>query len=220
MVYTAPHGTLSPHTKTDNHMPDDNTSDGHSEGGNPTNPEETVSVGHDETLNLSELNALLGRNYASKDVALKSIKETYSYTGKVGQLQKQVDALSTGTQQPQIGSELESTVKALQSQLDEQTFLAERPEFKEYLPTLRELRKNSDKSLSELTSSEAFKPLFEKSLAQDAAQKKRSVLESNPRLGQVRDKMQESKNLLREGDVLKARETAVSNVLDAYDLHS
>jgi len=197
-------------------MPDDNTLGGDPTGGNSSEPSENASVENGETLSLSELNTLLGRNYASKDVALKSIKETYSYTGKVGQLEKQLAALSTATPAP--SNELESTVRSLQTQLEESTFISEHPELKEYLPTLREARANSGKSLSDIVESPAFKPLFEKAIAHDATAKKRSVLESNPRLGQVRDKMQEARELNKTGDLVKAAETSVSAVLDAYDL--
>jgi len=202
-------------------MPDDITLDGLPESGNLSDAGGAVSVSGSESLNLSEINTLLGKNFPTTAAALKSIKDTYSYTGQVGALRAQLEAASAPQVQPApANTALESTVKALQAQLDEQTFLAERPDYKDYLPTLRELRNSTGKSLAELTNSEAFKPLFEKSLAQDAAQKKRAVLDPTSRLGQVRDKAQEAKAFLKEGDVNKARETAVSNVLDAYNLHS
>lgn len=214
-------GHLVPALRQTNHMPDDITLDGLPESGNLSDAGGAVSVSGSESLNLSEINTLLGKNFPTTAAALKSIKDTYSYTGQVGALRAQLEAASAPQVQPaQANTALESTVKALQAQLDEQTFLAERPDYKDYLPTLRELRNSTGKSLAELTNSEAFKPLFEKSLAQDAAQKKRAVLDPTSRLGQVRDKMQEAKTFLKEGDVNKARETAVSNVLDAYNLHS
>lgn len=203
-------------------MSDDITPDGLPAGGNLADAGGAASVSGADSLNLSELNSLLGKNFPTTAAALKSIKDTYSYTGQVGQLKQQLEALSGNREQApthQVPG-LESTVKELQRKLEEQTFIAERPDLKEYVPTLRELRNSTGKSMSELAESEAFKPIFEKVLAQDAAQKKRSVLESNPRLGQVRDKMQEARTYLKEGDMEKARSTAVSNVLDAYDLHS
>lgn len=203
-------------------MSDDITTEGLPAGGNLADAGVAASVSGADSLNLSELNSLLGKNFPTTAAALKSIKDTYSYTGQVGQLKRELEALSGNREQaaPQQVPGLESTVRELQQKLEETTFLSERPEFKEYLPTLRELRGSTGKSMSELANSEAYKPLFEKVFAQDAAQKKRSVLESNPRLGQVRDKMQEARTYLKEGDMEKARSTAVSNVLDAYDLHS
>ena len=199
-------------------MPDDNTSGEYLDGGNQPTSQENASVGDGEMFNLSEINTLLGRNYSSKDVALKSIKETYSYTGKVGQLQKQVEALSSGSQQPQASNELESTVKALQVQLEESTFFAERPELKEYATTLREARATSGKSLADIASSEAYKSLFEKALAQDAVQKKRAVLDPTNRLGTVKNKMSDAREALKSGNVDGARSGAVESVLEAYNL--
>lgn len=202
-------------------MPDDITLNGLPDDGNSSVAGGAASVGGAELLDLSELNQLLGKNFPTKEAAMKSIKDTFSYTGQVGQLRAQLQALQSG-QQPQAtagqDSELTSTVKALQTELEEQRFVTERPELKDYLPTLRELRNSTGKTLNELLNNEALRPLFEKSLAQDAVQKKRSVLESNPRLGQLRNKTQEAKDALKEGNHNLARETAVSAVLDAYDL--
>lgn len=200
-------------------MPDDITLDGQSDGGSLTDAGGAASVGGSESMSLPELNEFLGKSYPTKEAALKSIKDTFSYTGQVGQMRKQLEALTASkpgnSSEP---SELESTVRSLKEQLEETTFLSERPEFKEYLPTLRELRTGTGKSMSELAGSEAYKALFEKAFAQDATQKKRSVLESNPRLGSVRDKTQESRDSLAKGDLPAARESAVSAVLDAFEM--
>lgn len=201
-------------------MPEDITPNGLPDGGNQSDADGTASEGSAELLNLSELNQLLGKSFPTKDAALKSIKDTFSYTGQVGQLRAELDRYkASGSAAPQAdNSEMMSTVKALQEQLEETTFFSERPELKEYQTTLRELRTSTGKSMSELANSEAIKPLFEKALAQDAAAKKRSVLESNPRLGQVRNKFQEAREALKEGNRDGAVETSISAVLDAYDL--
>jgi hypothetical protein len=202
-------------------MPDDITPNGLTDGGNQPVADGTVSEGGAQLMDLSELNQLLGKNFPTKDAALKSIKDTFSYTGQVGQLRAEIDRLKgsgTSAAPSSNDSELASTVRALQEQLEENTFFNERPDLKEYQSTLREMSRGTGKSMSEIANSEAFKPLFEKALLQDAAAKKRSVLESNPRLGQVRDKFQEARTALKEGNRDSAVETSISAVLDAYDL--
>ena len=201
-------------------MPDDITPNGLTDGGNQPVADGTVSEGGAQLMDLSELNQLLGKNFPTKDAALKSIKDTFSYTGQVGQLRAEIDRLKgSGTAAPSANdSELASTVRALQEQLQETTFFNERPDLKEYQSTLREMSRGTGKSMSEIANSEAFKPLFEKALAQDVAAKKRSVLESNPRLGQVRDKFTEAREALKQGNRDSAVETSISAVLDAYDL--
>ncbi len=199
-------------------MPDDITPDALPEGGNPSDSEGAVSEGGAASMTLSELNEFLGKQYTTKESALKSIKDTFRYTSQVPNLQRKIDELTDGRTTASPSTELESTVRSLKEQLEETTFISERPEFKEYLPTLRELRSGTGKSMSELAGSEAYKALFEKAFAQDASQKKRSVLESNPRLGQVRDKTNESREALQKGDFEGARGSAVSAVLDAFGL--
>ena len=205
-------------------MPEDITPNGLPDDGNSSAAGGAASVGGAELLDLSELNQLLGKNFPTKDAAMKSIKDTFSYTGQVGQLRAELNSLRSGqaaaSSSSSQDSELSSTVKALQAELDEQRFVTERPELKDYLPTLRELRNSTGKTLNELLSNESLRPLFEKSLAQDAVQKKRSVLESNPRLGQMRNKTDESRAALEKGNLGLAKETAVSAVLDAYNLSS
>src|SRR5438105_10215182 len=46
-----------------------------------------------ESLTLDELNQVLGKNFPSKEAALKSVKDTYSYVGSVGQLKQRITTL-------------------------------------------------------------------------------------------------------------------------------
>lgn len=180
-----------------------------------------------------------GRQYPTDEAAIKSVKDTFSYVGTVPQVKKTLEALkekfawtdnealtrmeellqaqaapatSAGTP-PQ--SNVDAELKALKTQLDEQTFFGDNPDLKQHRDLLSELRGNSGKSFKEVAESTVFKTYFEKASAHDEAERSKSVLHSNPRLGQVRDKMSEAKEAASKGDYLSAKRTAVSAVLDS-----
>lgn len=180
--------------------------------------QETASEELQDAISLSELNQLLGKNFPSKDAALKSIKDTTRYVGKVGQLEKQLAQVGTNlTQETAMpDNEVLSKVRQLEAQVEETNFFAEHPEFKEYKDSLRSMREMTGKPLTELATSEAFKPFLEKARAHDEQQKKRSVLESTPRLGQVRDKIKEAKEMADKGNFPAAEEAAVNAVVESF----
>ncbi len=105
----------------------------------------------------------------------------------------------------------------MREQLEETQLVADRPELKEHLGLLKDLR-SSGQSLREASESEKFKNVFDKVHGYDEIQKSKSVLESSPRLGRVRNKTEEARKLSEEGKQMAANKSAVSAVLDAFDL--
>ena len=79
-----------------------------------------------------------------------------------------------------------------------------------------ELRDTTGKPIRQVVELPAVKTLVEKARSFDEAERSRSVLHSNPKLGQVRDKLTESREALEKGDVNTAKSGAVGAVLDAF----
>lgn len=185
------------------------------------------------------LGQVLGKKFDSDDVALKSVKDTYSFVGKAGNYQKHMKVLTQkfGTDElgvlnkleslsmenaqenvaPQQDTSLASVVQNLQAQLEETTFFAENPDLKEHKDLLKEIRGTSGKSYQDVVQMPAFKSLFEKARAADEMERSKSVLQSNPRLGQVRDKLSEAREAANSGNIEVARKSAVGAVLDAFE---
>ncbi len=202
---------------------------GASEGSASTDGSETASTVEAGTI-AKTLSKVLGKEFKDDASALKSVKDTYKMVGSVGQIKKQLetaglseaDALTklTATSAPQSAqpsSDVTQEIAALREQLEETQLVADRPELKEHLGLLKDLR-SSGQSLREASESEKFKNVFDKVHGYDEIQKSKSVLESSPRLGRVRNKTEEARKLSEEGKQMAANKSAVSAVLDAFDL--
>lgn len=110
-------------------------------------------------------------------------------------------------------------IAELQKQMEEtQFFNEERPDLKEYRRAIAEIRDATGKPIREVVELPSIKTLIEKAKTSDEAERSRSVLHSNPQLGQVRDKLTEARDAIEKGQVTQAKSTVVSAVLDAYDL--
>lgn len=159
-----------------------------------------------ETLTLSEINALTGRNYKDKDTALKAVKETYSMVGKAGKIEKEYKLMSEQLQ------EKESALGEIK-QIKEQLFYSENPQYKPYKETISAMGGNP----SEVVEKEAFKKIFADLSEFEKTKNAKSVLESNPRIGQARTKLDEARDMANKGQYSSANEAAVSAVLAAYE---
>lgn len=171
------------------------------EGGEPAVGNESVAE-----MSLAELNEALGKEYPDKETALKSIKDTFSYTGK--RKEDIINEFKKTTNE----NELANKVSSLEGMLKESNFYAEHPEYKPYKDLVAKFG-----SPEEAIKDEGFQKTFKKLSAFDEAEKTKSVLHSNPKLGKITDKMTEAKTALAAGDRNKAGESAVAAVLEAYE---
>lgn len=226
-------------------MPKDNTSsilpgavgvDAAGDGG-------AVQNGESQAGNVAKLlSEALGKEFPNDEAALKSVKDTFNYVGQASKYKeviasikkvhsvddagalKLMESLSNQTNaapaSPAVAPN-DTTAKAvaeLGSQVEEMTFYAKNPDMEPYREVLTELRSTTGKSLHEVSELPSVKKLVEKAKAHDEAERKRSVLHSNSRLGQVKDKMQEAREAAKTGNISQAASKATAAVMEAFDL--
>ena len=168
------------------------------------------TVGNVETkggdLSLTELNTFLGKNYPDKATALKSLKDTFSYVGK------KVEAASVQT--PAASPDTSEFTRQIK-EMKEQLFYSENPQYK--TPEMKGMISKMGENPADVVATPEFKAIFDKVSGYDKIQKTKTVLESNPRIGQVRNKISEAKTALNTGagDYTKAKDLAVGAVLEA-----
>lgn len=156
--------------------------------------EGTVSnESNQETLTLSEMNELLGKNFKDKATALKSVKDTYSYVGK----RKEDIAKEVGGNTAEIATELK-TIK-------DNMFFDKNPDYTPYRKAMERMGTNP----VEVANSPEFKEIFDKAKGFDDSQKLKSVLVSNPRLAQTKDTLTKA----RESNSQEERETLVAQAV-------
>ena len=164
----------------------------------------------------------LGKEFPDDETALKSIKDTFAYVSKAGKAMKTVEKLGIDLDKD---DSLEATPPPKTPEIDtdnfidkatylKDTFYAKFPEYAGHQELIDSYVRDKGISHTEAVSSEALKPLFEKTSAYDEIQSKKSVLETNPRLGAITDKMTKARQDLSEGNDVAAKAGAVSSVMD------
>lgn len=99
------------------------------------------------------------------------------------------------------------------AELEEIRFFDKNPDLEPYRDVLKGLRAEGE-SFDQVIAKDAIKTLLEAKKEVDTTKKNKSVLETNPRLGQVTDKMSKAREALSSGDYNSAKQNAVSAVLD------
>lgn len=161
-----------------------------------------------------------GRDYPDDETALKSVTETYKYVGSLGQkvktLEEQIESQApieapASTETP----ELVQQVETLTRELAETRFYNENPQYNNEVA--KELITAMGGSPA-VVESDAFQKAYSAIQATAEVEKSKSVLVSNPRLGQATDKISQARESLAEGNQEAAANAAVAAVLSAYEI--
>jgi hypothetical protein len=170
--------------------------------GESTDVKETVSDKTAlESLTLNEINDFLGKQYKDKGTALKSIKDTFSYVGKKIEASAPVQS---------DNSEVAKQLREMKTEL----FYSKHPEYESYKGVISKMGENP----ASVVEMPEFKDIFGKATGFDKIQKTKTVLESNPRIGQIRNKQKEANEALNNREYVRANSIAVESVIEGLDL--
>lgn len=156
-------------------------------------------------LSLEEINKITGRNYKDKETALKALGNTYKMVGETGQIKKENETLKKAVEGTAANTE---QLKQIQTDL----FYSNNPQYKPYRDTIAAMGGNP----AEVVEKEAFKKIFSDLSEFEKTKSKKSVLESNPRIGQAKTRIDEAKDLSMRGKQAEANSAASAAVLEAY----
>lgn len=172
-------------------------------------PQAPVTPQAADALSLTELNSLLGRKFDSKESALKSIKDTYSFaTTRVTDISKEAAAAVSG-ELKKLGDTVEAQNKEM--------FYLQHPEHAPHRKLIDSLGKNP----AEVVLTDVYKDTSTKLAAHDQTVKLKTVLESNPRLAAASDTLTKAADLKKaqNGFVTKSVEAlVVQGVNEAFGL--
>jgi len=165
-----------------------------------------------EALSLAEINKHLGKNFPTKDSALKALSDTFSYVGKKREdIEKEVRAsVQTDDKISQLSKQMEDMNKEL--------FFSKNPQYSD--PTVRTLIEKFGGNPNDVVNNEQFKNVFEKVSSYDKSTKLKTVLESNPRMVSSRDNLTKARDVLKStGQVThEVQSHAVNAVKEAFGL--
>lgn len=172
----------------------------------------------------------LDRKFKDNESALKAVKDTFSHVSEASHAKK---ALKVAMDK--FGTDEQGVIKALEgvkvneggdSEFDPKNFLSKdkyeedmfftkNSQYEPYRDVLGALKEKSGKNWNDTVDSESFKKIYTKARSFDEIEESKSVLQSNPRLGEVKDKMSQAREALKQ-DTGKASGLAVDAVLGAY----
>lgn len=159
--------------RTSDTIPDD--VDVASSEGNEKVSAQTPNEGADLTsLSLEELNGVLGRQFKTKEGALKSIKDTYAFVGKQKGESGEKEATSSNEE-----------IEALRTEL----YFTQNPDLNDARPILEALAKANGQSVQEAAQTELFQQTLSK--IKGADQEKATVMEGNRRFVPGEDQQKE-----------------------------
>lgn len=194
----------------------------------------------DARIELAKLNEVLGKDFKDIDTALKSVKDTYGYVGRQDEIRRGVKQVAEQTGKDE-GAVLEA-LKTLMSeqpqeaaqpvtapqgdfvskdQYSEDMFFSKNAEYEDIKSIIKPIKNSSDEfkamSWSDFVNTDQVKGIHETYSGFKELQGSKSVLESNPRLGAVSDKMTKAREAQANGDTYGARKSAVGAVLESLD---
>jgi hypothetical protein len=162
------------------------------------------------------LGQTLGKQFTSDEAALKAVKDTFSYVGK--KIDSQHAGQAAATFENNGADNVDTSKFISKEQYEQDMFYSKNPQLEEYKDILKGLATANGVSVSEAANLDSFKKMFEKTSAYDSSQKAKSVLETNPRLGHVTDKLSKAREFAAQGNSVAATDNAVAAVIDAYNM--
>lgn len=165
----------------------------------------------ESAMTLSELNEYLGKNFRTKETALKALKDTFSFVGRrVEDIKNEVKA--------ELGKDdrFDKLSEQLSLERKERFFLVN-PQFVPHRKLIESLGSDPEK----VVQTDTFKDVFNRLEEHGRTSKLRTVLESNPRLASSRDNLTKARDLKKAaGKVTEEVESLVTGaVIDAYGLN-
>ena len=166
-------------------------------------PDSTISGGNTPVegtaLTLDQLNTELGTRYQTVEAAVKGLKETRSFVGKAGQAQKDVP--------------VDPEKFITRDQYEQDVFYSRNADLEPYKDIINARAKDLGvRPADAVANDSSLKATIEKLRGYDKTENAKSVLMSNPRLGQVTDDMAQAQEAAKKGDYQTAERHAVKSV--------
>lgn len=138
-------------------------------------------------LSLTELNTMLGKNFPTKEAALKSIQDTYSFVGK---------------RKEDLKPEVDPSQFISRDQYETDMFYSKNAEYEapEVRSMIDAMAKAQNLKPADVVKTEGFKTIFDKIAGYDKSMSEKSVLETNPRLASSKDSLTKAAEHLGAGN--------------------
>lgn len=163
------------------------------------------------------LKQITGKDFPTNEAAIKSVQDTFKYVGEAGQKLKTMETQLTEAQTAAAGTpELAQTVAQLQAQITQNEFYNSNPKYN--TPEAKALISKFGSNPADVVKDDLFVKTFSALETTAAMDSSKSILHSNPRLGQAQDSMTQAAEALKAGNDAQAQSNAVAGVIEAYGM--
>lgn len=174
----------------------------------------------------------LGREFPTTEAALKAVKDTFSYVGEYGQVKPVIDTMRERAKaegkplatlmaelaKPAVTPQVDESRFVPRDQYETDNFFSKNPAFAENRYLIEALATKEGKPVHEVVNTDAFKAIFGKIQLADETTKSRSVVMTNPRLGQASDTISKANEAVKAGNVEQGKALAADAVVEAFGL--
>jgi hypothetical protein len=185
------------------------------------------------------ISQLTGKDFRNDDTAAKYVKDNLEFVGKarnyqpiINKLEKQfgspdeavrslerlLNVNGDTTVAPQPAPTPDPSQFVSRAEFDRVNFYAKNPALEAHREIIDSYARANGLPLETAVNAPALKGLIERASAYEAVEKSKSVLQSNPRLGQVTDKMTSAREFQQSGNHDAAASAATAAVLDSLNL--
>lgn len=165
------------------------------------------SASTEPSVTLKELNSFLGKEFPSKETALKALRDTQVFA--VTREEKIAERVRSSMPVNDM-----SALTAELAQVKENLFFRDNPDYADYRDTIKALGKNP----ADVVESEAFKRIFVDAKAGKEFKNTRTVLESNPRIAEARSTFDKAMEASKSGNTAMSKQYAAQAVIDALGI--
>lgn len=170
-----------------------------------------------EVVEVKELlKQVLNKDYPTNEVAIQSLKDTFSYVGSMGQKVNTLENTIKTLEGQQASPELAQTVATLQKQVNEANFFASNSQYN--TPEAKALISKFGGNPADVVNDEVFKNAFTAITKTSEMDKSQSILHTNPKLGIAQDSMTKAVEAQKAGNDVQAAANAVDAVIGAYGM--
>lgn len=172
----------------------------------------------DETLEVKDLvKNLTGKEFPTNEAAIKSLQDTYKWGTELSQKVKTLETENAQLKADGAATpDLAKTVADLSRTVLEGAFYQQHPEFN--TPAIKALITDMGGNPTDVIQKDSFKAAAAALQTTSEMDASKSILHTNPRLGQVQDTMTKAQEAQKAGNSEAAADAATQAVMDAFGM--
>jgi len=188
--------------------------------GTETNVDASAGTGagsNDVVMEVKDLlKDLTGKEFPTNEAAIKSLSDTYKWGNDLSQKVKTLETQLADAQAQPAAPEVMKEIELLKAQMASQGFYTENPQYN--TTEAKALIGKFGGKPEDVVKDDVFQTAYKAIQTTTELDKSKSVLHTNPRLGNAQDNMTKASEASKAGDAAGAAAAATMGVIEAYGM--